>query len=69
MVLCWTRRVRPQARLALAGGGLDGSLPRADGVDVLGRVADLPAVVGAARAVVVPIWEGDRKSTRLNSSH
>jgi glycosyltransferase involved in cell wall biosynthesis len=56
-------RARPQARLALAGGGLDGSLPRVDGVDVLGRVADLAAVVGAARAVVVPIWEGG--GTRL----
>ena len=56
-------RARPHARLALAGGGMDGTLPNADGVDVLGRVADLAAVVGAARAVIVPIWEGG--GTRL----
>jgi glycosyltransferase involved in cell wall biosynthesis len=57
------RRVRPQARLALAGGGMDGTLPQVEGVDILGRVADLPAVVAAARAVIVPIWEGG--GTRL----
>ena len=52
------RRVRPNARLALAGGGLEADAFRVDGVDVLGLVADLPAVVANARAVVVPIWEG-----------
>jgi glycosyltransferase involved in cell wall biosynthesis len=57
------RRARPKARLALAGGGIDRSLHAIDGVDVLGLVADLPAVVAAARAVVVPIWEGG--GTRL----
>jgi glycosyltransferase involved in cell wall biosynthesis len=57
------RRLRPNARLALAGGGLDPNAFRVDGVDVLGLVADLPAVVANARAVVVPIWEGG--GTRL----
>jgi glycosyltransferase involved in cell wall biosynthesis len=57
------RRARPNARLALAGGGMDGTVLRAEGVDVLGLVADLPAVVAVARAVVVPIWEGG--GTRL----
>jgi glycosyltransferase involved in cell wall biosynthesis len=57
------RRVRPNARLALAGGGLEADAFRVDGVDVLGLVPDLAAVVANARAVVVPIWEGG--GTRL----
>jgi glycosyltransferase involved in cell wall biosynthesis len=56
------RRARPGARLALAGAGPTRGL-EADGVDILGLVADLPAVVGSARAVIVPIWEGG--GTRL----
>jgi glycosyltransferase involved in cell wall biosynthesis len=34
-----------------------------EGVEVLGLVADLPGVLAAARAVVVPIWDGG--GTRL----
>ena len=50
----------PRAR----GRGSDApGCERVDGVDVLGLVADLPAVLAAARAVVVPIWEGG--GTRL----
>jgi glycosyltransferase involved in cell wall biosynthesis len=61
------RHLRPGARLALAGGGMDEALrlrlAAVDGVEVLGLVADLPGVLAAARAVVVPIWEGG--GTRL----
>jgi polysaccharide biosynthesis protein PslH len=57
----------PEARLAVAGAGLDSGLSariaRARGVEVLGLVPDLPAVLAQARAVVVPIWEGG--GTRL----
>jgi glycosyltransferase involved in cell wall biosynthesis len=60
-------RARPEARLAIAGGGMDDALRRQlaayDGIDVLGLVADLPGVLAAARAVIVPIWEGG--GTRL----
>jgi glycosyltransferase involved in cell wall biosynthesis len=60
-------RARPLARLAVAGGGMNSALRARlsayDGVDVLGLVADLPATLAAARAVVVPIWEGG--GTRL----
>ena len=38
------RRARPNARLALAGAGSDAPGWRRDGVDILGLVADLPAV-------------------------
>ena len=38
-------------------------LAAVEGVEVLGLVADLPGVLAAARAVVVPIWEGG--GTRL----
>ncbi len=58
---------RPRARLAIAGGGMDGDLrarlTHTHGVDVVGLVADLPAALAAASAVVVPIWEGG--GTRL----
>jgi glycosyltransferase involved in cell wall biosynthesis len=58
---------RPGARLAVAGGGLDDALrarlAAAPGVEVLGLVDDLPDALAAARAVVVPIWEGG--GTRL----
>jgi glycosyltransferase involved in cell wall biosynthesis len=58
---------RPSARLAVAGGGMDRALRErlaaTAGVEVLGLVADLPGVLAAARAVVVPIWEGG--GTRL----
>jgi glycosyltransferase involved in cell wall biosynthesis len=61
------RHLRPRARLAIAGGGMEEALrdrlAAADGVEVLGLVADLPGVLAAARAVVVPIWEGG--GTRL----
>jgi glycosyltransferase involved in cell wall biosynthesis len=61
------RKARPRARLAIAGGGMDedlrARLRAADGVDVLGLVADLPATLAAARAVIVPIWHGG--GTRL----
>ena len=60
-------RARPQARLAIAGGGMDDALrarlAAVEGVEVLGLVADLPGALAAARAVVVPIWEGG--GTRL----
>ena len=39
------------------------ALERARGVEVLGLVADLPGALAAARAVIVPIWEGG--GTRL----
>ncbi len=62
-----TRARRPAARLAVAGGGLDeglrARLAAAPGVDVLGLVDDLPGALAAARAVLVPIWEGG--GTRL----
>ena len=60
------RAARPNARLAIAGGGIDDALRARftrEGVDVLGLVVDLPAVIAAARAVIVPIWEGG--GTRL----
>ena len=60
------RRARPNARLAIAGGGIDDALRARltrDGVDVLGLVPDLAVVLATARAVVVPIWEGG--GTRL----
>ena len=38
-------------------------LAAVEGVEVLGLVADLPGALAAARAVVVPIWEGG--GTRL----
>jgi glycosyltransferase involved in cell wall biosynthesis len=61
------RELRPEARLAIAGGGMDDGLRRRlaaiEGVELLGLVADLPAALADARAVVVPIWEGG--GTRL----
>ena len=61
------RHLRPSARLAIAGGGMDEALrlrlAAVEGVEVLGLVADLPGALAAARAVVVPIWEGG--GTRL----
>ena len=61
------RHLRPSARLAIAGGGMDEALrmrlDAVEGVEVLGLVGDLPGVLAAARAVVVPIWEGG--GTRL----
>jgi glycosyltransferase involved in cell wall biosynthesis len=61
------RRQRPDARLAVAGGGLDAALrarlAAEPGVEVLGLVDDLPAALASVRAVVVPIWEGG--GTRL----
>jgi polysaccharide biosynthesis protein PslH len=58
---------RPDARLAVAGGGLDDAqrarLAAEPGVEVLGLVEDMPGALAAARAVVVPIWEGG--GTRL----
>jgi glycosyltransferase involved in cell wall biosynthesis len=56
------RASRPNARLAIVGGGPTHGL-EGDGVDILGLVPDLPAVHATARAVVVPIWEGG--GTRL----
>jgi glycosyltransferase involved in cell wall biosynthesis len=56
------RQARPNARLAIAGGGPTRGL-QGDGVDILGLVGDLPAVLASARAVIVPIWEGG--GTRL----
>ena len=38
-------------------------LSHVEGVEVLGLVADLPGALAAARAVIVPIWEGG--GTRL----
>ena len=38
-------------------------LAHVEGVEVLGLVADLPGALAAARAVIVPIWEGG--GTRL----
>jgi glycosyltransferase involved in cell wall biosynthesis len=59
--------LRPGARLAIAGGGMDEALrlrlAHVEGVEVLGLVADLPGALAAARAVIVPIWEGG--GTRL----
>ena len=52
----------PEARLAGRGSRAD-ARARGRRLDILGLVADLPAVLGAARAVVVPIWEGG--GTRL----
>jgi glycosyltransferase involved in cell wall biosynthesis len=58
---------RPDARLAVAGGGLDDDLRARlagePGVEVLGLVDDMPAALARARAVIVPIWEGG--GTRL----
>jgi glycosyltransferase involved in cell wall biosynthesis len=65
----WPRvlHLRPQARLAIAGGGMDKALQlrlaQVEGVEVLGLVPDLPGALAAARAVIVPIWEGG--GTRL----
>jgi len=60
-------RQRPGARLAIAGAGMDDELrmrlSHVEGVEVLGLVADLPGALAAARAVIVPIWEGG--GTRL----
>ncbi|WP_169542341.1 glycosyltransferase [Solirubrobacter soli] len=56
------RELRPGTRLAIAGGGPTGGL-EGDGVDILGLVPDLAAVLATARAVIVPIWEGG--GTRL----
>jgi glycosyltransferase involved in cell wall biosynthesis len=56
------RELRPNARLAIAGSGPTHGL-EGDGVDVLGLVPALPAVLATARAVIVPIWEGG--GTRL----
>jgi glycosyltransferase involved in cell wall biosynthesis len=56
------RQARPHARLAIVGGGPTHGLG-AEGVDILGLVPDLPAVLATARAVIVPIWEGG--GTRL----
>lgn len=55
------RRALPDATLAIAGPGLT---PRTaaglavPGVELHGLVPDVAAFLGAARAVVVPIWEG-----------
>ena len=65
----WPRvlAARPQARLALAGPGirapLRAELERSERVDVHGFVDDLPALLAATTAVVVPLWEGG--GTRL----
>ncbi len=56
------KRALPGARLQVAGAGSD-QLEVVEGVEVLGLVEDLPAALAAARAVVVPIWEGG--GTRL----
>jgi glycosyltransferase involved in cell wall biosynthesis len=67
----WPRTLEavPQAVLAIAGAGIDAGL-RAEleafpGVDVLGLVGDLPALLARAAAVVVPVWEGG--GTRLKA--
>jgi glycosyltransferase involved in cell wall biosynthesis len=64
-----TRRRVPDARLAVAGAGIDSALRErlagVEGVDVLGLVDDLPAAMAAARAVLIPIWEGG--GTRLKA--
>ena len=61
------RRRRAGAGLEIAGVGLSEGLRRRlagqPGVDVLGLVDDLGEALAAARAVVVPIWEGG--GTRL----
>jgi glycosyltransferase involved in cell wall biosynthesis len=61
------RRLRPSARLRLAGGGmpswLDAEAQAAEGVDVLGFVERLDLELAASDAVVVPIWQGG--GTRL----
>src|SRR5690349_5230788 len=45
------RQARPNARLAIAGGGPTHGL-QGDGIDILGLVPDLPAVLASARAVI-----------------
>jgi polysaccharide biosynthesis protein PslH len=61
------RRRRPDATLAIAGAGLDEPLSRRfaahDGVEVLGLVDDVAALLAGVSAVVVPVWEGG--GTRL----
>jgi glycosyltransferase involved in cell wall biosynthesis len=60
-------RRRPQATLAIAGGGMGPELRRrleaVPGVRVLGLVDDLHGLLAGARAVVVPLWVGG--GTRL----
>jgi glycosyltransferase involved in cell wall biosynthesis len=67
----WARTLvaRPRARLAVAGPGIDASV-RAEleafpGVDVLGLMPDLPALLARSAAVLVPLWEGG--GTRLKA--
>ena len=60
-------RRRPQATLAVAGGGMEPALRRrleeVPGVRVLGLVDDLNVLHAGARAVIVPLWVGG--GTRL----
>jgi glycosyltransferase involved in cell wall biosynthesis len=60
-------RRRPQATLAVAGGGMEPALQRrledVPGVRVLGLVDDLNGLLAGARTVVVPLWVGG--GTRL----
>lgn len=67
----WPRTLaaRPAARLAVAGPGI-GAQERAEleaspGVDVLGLVDDLPALIARSAVVLVPLWEGG--GTRLKA--
>jgi glycosyltransferase involved in cell wall biosynthesis len=67
----WPRTLEavPRARLAVAGAGIDADV-RAEleafaGVEVLGLVDDLPALLARAAAVLVPLWEGG--GTRLKA--
>jgi glycosyltransferase involved in cell wall biosynthesis len=67
----WARTLvaRPRARLAVAGPGIDDAV-RAEleafpGVDVLGLVPDLAALLTRSAAVLVPLWEGG--GTRLKA--
>jgi polysaccharide biosynthesis protein PslH len=60
-------RRRPQATLAVAGGGMDPGLQRrleaVPGVRVLGLMDDLTGLLAGARTVIVPLWVGG--GTRL----
>ena len=61
------RRIRPDARLRIAGPGVDRALAARrdfdEGVDVVGLVDDIATELQRAAAVVVPIWSGG--GTRL----
>lgn len=59
------RRRRPEATLAVAGAGPQEWLQGREGVRALGIVDDLPALLGASRALVVPLWVGG--GTRLKA--